>query len=332
MTAKNLIGAVCGICLFSIAANADIEAGKMALEKGEFSTAIELLQPDLNASDTMLEASWLTGRAYVSMGKPKEALGFLEKAVEIKSDHIEAQYWWGAANGEMAGRASVFSAPGYAKKCKKAFERVLELDPSHVDARAGLVEYYVAAPGFMGGDKEKALLEAREIGKYDQEKSLLVMADVYLSMEKIEEALNTYGEAVEAYPLNPEVRLSRGLVYRELARYDEAFDDFDALFEIAASASDSEHDAAFIKSLGQYYYGAVASKSGLRIDQGVERLEQYVAAAVFDHPFRKGYSQYYLATLYFKQGNIEKAEAMAAEAKKSATEKDLKKKLKKFRK
>src|SRR5437868_595108 len=54
-----------------------------------------------------------------------------------------------------------------AKKVRQEFERAVELDASNVDARSDLAEFYIEAPAFMGGGKNKARREAEAIAQHD---------------------------------------------------------------------------------------------------------------------------------------------------------------------
>lgn len=322
-----LAGFLCGA-----PASADIIAGITALENGEFETAITLFEPDLASADTAFEANWRTGQAYVSAGEPKKAIGFLETATAMRPDHADAHYWLGAANGEMAAKASVFSAASYAKACKNSFERALSLDAAHVEARAGLVEYLISAPGFLGGDKDKALLEAKKIRELDKARGLSEMANVYLAMEKIDSALATFGEAIAEFPHNMEARLGRGMVLRQIRNYDAALQDFDALLNLKPEGQSRPEEAVYIRALGQYFFGAVASQSGQRSEEGIQILEIYLKDAIYDVPVREGFAQYYLAKLYLDNGNVAKAKELVKAAKKHSKNRDLKKLLKQLRK
>lgn len=330
---KNMI-AVCVVAI-GLANNpvfGDVKAGLSAINEGDYEKAIAEFASDIKAGPNIFEANLYTGQSYVSVGNAKAALPFLERAVELSPDNANAQYWWGAANGEMAGQASVFSAPGYAKKSKKALERAIELDPSHIDARAGLVEYLIAAPGFLGGDKERALVEAEAIRTLDKARGLSETANVYIAMENIDGAIGTLDQAVAEFPSHMEARLGRGMLLRELERYEPALADFEALVAVDPETTDDVGEATVLRGLGQYFFGAVSSKAGLRQSDGINMLEAYLKDGVYDLPLREGFAQYYLANLYLAEGNVVRAKELATAARKYEKNKDLKKLLKKLRK
>ncbi|HEY8881565.1 MAG TPA: tetratricopeptide repeat protein [Roseateles sp.] len=62
----------------------------------------------------------------------------------------------GRVYGQQAMSASVFKMPGLAAKTKEQFVKAVELDPLLFEARSGLTQFYLMAPGFAGGSTAKA--------------------------------------------------------------------------------------------------------------------------------------------------------------------------------
>jgi tetratricopeptide (TPR) repeat protein len=56
---------------------------------------------------------------------------------------------------------------GLARRCKKEFEAAVALDPRHVDARWGLMEFNMQAPWIVGGSKDRARQLLAEIKQID---------------------------------------------------------------------------------------------------------------------------------------------------------------------
>ena len=98
----------------------------------------------------------LLGKACFMEGQYKQAVANLEKAVGEDSLNSEYYDWLGRAYGRLAEGSSFLSALGYAKKTVRAFERAVELDPSNLEALSDVFEYYLQAPGMVGGGLDKA--------------------------------------------------------------------------------------------------------------------------------------------------------------------------------
>lgn len=131
---------------------------------------------------------------------PKAATVHLERAVELAPG--SAEYWrrLGDAYGTHAQRASLFSKPGLAKKCLRAYESAVAADPTHVNARWSLKEFYKHAPGFMGGGMDKARNQADEIAKLDPVGGRWAHALLLLQEEKYDDGLALYADALTTEP------------------------------------------------------------------------------------------------------------------------------------
>ena len=73
--------------------------------------------------------------------------------------------WLGRTWGRRAESASYLTAPAYASKARQLFERSVMLDTSNKEALNDLFEYYMEAPGFLGGglDRLKRWCSASEL-------------------------------------------------------------------------------------------------------------------------------------------------------------------------
>ena len=109
----------------------------------------------------------LAGRAYFMLGRFEEATLALEKAIALSPGSSTAHNWLGKAWGRRAEKATFLTAPSLAVKARGFFEKAVELDPANLEAASDLLEYYVAAPGFLGGGLDKAAALAARIKDLD---------------------------------------------------------------------------------------------------------------------------------------------------------------------
>jgi Flp pilus assembly protein TadD len=98
----------------------------------------------------------LVGQCHFMQGDYKQATEAFEKALALAPRSSELHRWLGNAYGRRAETGSVFTAPGNARKAHQYFEQAVELDPNNREAVANLFEYYLEAPGIMGGGMDKA--------------------------------------------------------------------------------------------------------------------------------------------------------------------------------
>ncbi|MBM3760693.1 MAG: tetratricopeptide repeat protein [Acidobacteria bacterium] len=144
--------------LFALAAGQEYEKARILFEKTDYPASTRVLEAVQNKTG----ADWnLLGRNYFMMGEYKKATDTFEKATSLDPRNSSHWHWLGRTYGRRAELASFLSAPGYASKARQNFERAVELDVRNIEALNDLFEYYLQAPGFLGGglDKAQALIE-----------------------------------------------------------------------------------------------------------------------------------------------------------------------------
>ncbi|MBI4908061.1 MAG: tetratricopeptide repeat protein [Acidobacteria bacterium] len=127
-----------------------------------YEEAIRALQ-----DDSSLPARLLTGQSWFMLGEFKKATETFEKALALNPNSAELHLWAGRAYGRRAETSMALTAPRLATKSRDHFEKSVQIDPGNVAALADLFEYYLQAPGFLGGGKDKAARIAQEIAKVD---------------------------------------------------------------------------------------------------------------------------------------------------------------------
>lgn len=146
------------------------------------------------------EADFLRGRAYFQLGEFKKATVALEAAVAGRPTDSDAHLWLGRALGRRAETANPFQAPGLASKARQNFERALELNPANKEALADLFEYYLEAPGFLGGGLDKAKRIAERIRPLDEAEYHFALAQIALKSKQYPAAEQQLRAAVDAAP------------------------------------------------------------------------------------------------------------------------------------
>jgi tetratricopeptide (TPR) repeat protein len=107
------------------------------------------------------------GRDYYMLADYKKATEALEKAAAVEPANAEIALWLGRAYGRRAETSSPFTAPGNAAKARQWFEKSVHLNPVNTEALSDLFEYYLEAPGFLGGGLDKAEGLVKDIAKAD---------------------------------------------------------------------------------------------------------------------------------------------------------------------
>ena len=237
------------------------------------------------------------GRAALMRGDADAAVDALEKAVAQSPNSAEAHYWLGSAYGTKAQRSGMFSAAMLAPKAKGELEKAVALNPSYVEARFAVMEFYAVAPGFMGGDFDKALEQAKEIKARDALMGHRAYAFVYSQQKKPELAKHEYLEALREQPNSPKAHSYYAQHLANVEKnYKSAFEELDTALRL---------DPAYMPAW--FHIGRVAAVSGANLARGEEALKKYLGYTPQVNEPPTANTHYWLGTIYEKLGR--KAEA-----------------------
>ncbi|MGA7615709.1 MAG: tetratricopeptide repeat protein [Thermoanaerobaculia bacterium] len=264
MRKSTIIHAGILLLVFAAAAEASsLDQGIALLRSGDPAAAEETLAP-LAPAGTNSRLLFNLGLAQVRLGKFDQAIDSLEKAVKIHPTSDE-YYWLGVAYGLKTMRANVVHKAFLAHHIHNNFERAIEMNPDHLDARFALMLYDVMAPGFMGGGVDRAVDQAREIQKRDPARGYDAWATILQHQKKYAQAKQKYQEAIERYPDDPRPHYWLAMFDANRNEYDAAF----AELENAVRISPGYMPAWF-------GIGKVASRSGRNLERGEKALQKYL--------------------------------------------------------
>lgn len=117
----------------------------------------------------------------------KQALQLAETCVEKQAKAAPCHYAWGVVLGVQAMSEGMFKAARSAGTVRTALGTAHELEPAWYPARGSLVEFYLLAPGMMGGSTSKAAELARAAPAPEQVRAL--EARIAMSERRFDEAL-----------------------------------------------------------------------------------------------------------------------------------------------
>lgn len=145
------------VVLVANGAAPELRRAESLYQQTRYREALDAVQPHLNQDP---EALFLAGRAAYGMGEYKRAAEFLEKAAQQQPANSNYFHWLGRAYGRRAETGMALAAPHYASKARQHFEKAVQLNSANGEALNDLFDYYLQAPGFLGGglDKAQALL------------------------------------------------------------------------------------------------------------------------------------------------------------------------------
>lgn len=256
---------------------------------------------------TPLAAEVQQVRNLLSANRTDEAIAQAETATKARPDDGKAWLWLGNAYGRKALEVMMLAKPKWAGKCRDAYEKAVAVSPSDPDPRLQLIQYYLQAPGFMGGGRDKAEAQVQALQAIGSVWGHIGRAALLLADDKREDAIDAYADALAAEPGNRQATL--GLI--SLYLREQRFGDARGVAE-AALARDPRD------AIGLYMLGRVAVDDGQRIEEGIESLATYIR--LDSHPEELG-----VAAAWWRKGLLlEKAgrQEEAAQALRTAVELD----------
>jgi len=170
------------------------------LDQRQWAEAQTLLEKVVAAEPNNAEAWSALSQTYLARNDYEKATVALEKATQF--DPTRSVYFLQLGNvyGASAMKAGLLSKMGLAKKCKAAYDKAVELDPSSIDARWSVMEYCKQAPGFMGGGMEGAYVQAAAIKRLDPRRGRAAYASLYVADKKYTEAFALYEDVLREKP------------------------------------------------------------------------------------------------------------------------------------
>lgn len=144
--------------------------------------------------------TFLMGRDYFMLGDFKQSSEYLQRATEADPRNAQYMDWLGRAYGRRAETSNVILAPEYASKARQAFERSVELNPKNGDALSDLFDYYLEAPGFLGGGFDKAEQIADQIASIDPPEGFLEKSRLAQQRKEYQRAEEQLRQAVALAP------------------------------------------------------------------------------------------------------------------------------------
>lgn len=191
------------------------------IASGQADQALTVLHGAISSSPNDAAAHNLRCRVYFSLGQWDRGIGDCEKAVDLDPDNSRFHLWLGRIYGEKADKAGFMTAASLAGKVREQFEAAVRLDPNDAEARTDLAEFYLEAPGIVGGGREKAEQQADALLRLEPARGHWVNGRLAEKRKDFDAAEREYRAAIEATHGSASNWLNLGLFYKHRERWDE---------------------------------------------------------------------------------------------------------------
>jgi tetratricopeptide (TPR) repeat protein len=211
-------------------------------------------------------AAFAQGCLQMADGRFDRAGDAFERAAKQQDGNAVYHFWLGQAYGAQAQRANVLRQASLARRTKQAFDRAVQLDPDYLEARAGLVQFYLLAPGVMGGSVDKAREQAGEVRRRNPYRGAFLAASIAQRQKDAAGALREYQALVAQYPDSVAPWSALATLHGQRKEWEQAWSVVDRMLKAMPESM-----------VAHYAVGRLAAESGQRLDRGAAALERYLA-------------------------------------------------------
>ena len=279
-----------------LSGQSQLSTSRTLFEERNFEKAKSILKSIPSGDADYSEALYFLGRIAVEEKQYDLSIKKFEEAIELNSRIAEYHNWLGVMYGVVAMESNPLKQAYLAPKIKNEFEEAAAIDPNNIQTQWGLINYYVKAPGFLGGSWDKALASAKIISRLDKPQGMRAFAFVHAAQKKTDEAEREYKAAILAEPTNCEHVFELAKFYEDQKKYDKAM----SLYEGVIESHPQNMVAAF-------YIGQISANSGYHFERGIACLNQYLMYRPKPNEPTHSVAHLSLAIIYEKKGNLRTA-------------------------
>jgi tetratricopeptide (TPR) repeat protein len=242
-----------------------------ALQAGEADKALALLSSLPPSGVSLAEAANLECRVRLTLEQWNAAVTECQQAVRLDGQNSGYHLWLGRALGEKAGRASFLTAYTLAKRVRAEFEESVRLDPRSAEALFDLGEFYLQAPGYVGGGLEKAQSVAVQLDKVDPARAHQLRGRIAEQQKDYDTAEREFKQAIAAGAHPASQWISLAGFYRRRQRLTE----MESTVRSAAAAAERDKRS----SLALYDGASLLTETNRDPELAVKMLDDYLASS-----------------------------------------------------
>jgi len=242
------------------------------------------------------KAAFDRGLAAHNAGKTDEAVSAFERAVALDSTSSLYHMWLGHAYSRQLSSASFLRKPFIARRSGEAYNMAAKLDPSSIDAAEARLDFFLGAPGIVGGGVDKARAEAARLATLDAYRGGIATARIAEHEKNGSEAERLYRSLMAQYPDRTAAADALVTLLQNAQRFDEAFKIVD---ERLARLPD--------ETASLYNLGRLSAVSGQHLARGEAAMRRFLV--LITDPFRQSHAHYRLGMIKEKMGDVPAAAA-----------------------
>jgi tetratricopeptide (TPR) repeat protein len=222
------------------------------------------------------------------------AISYYDALLAEDKSNANYHFKYGAVLGMKALNVNKLLALTYISDIRKSFEKAAILDPTHIEVRWALVEFYIQLPGIIGGSETKAISYANELAKISPVDGFLANGYIAEYSERPKDAEKYYKKAI-AVGGSPHT-------YEKLSNLYENTNQPEAAIETTSEALKIHK-----RNQLNYQIGKIAAQYNLDSELGISCLQEYIKNHSVRDGVPKDWAYYRLAQIFKNQGKKETA-------------------------
>ncbi|MCC7337475.1 MAG: tetratricopeptide repeat protein [Pirellulaceae bacterium] len=242
------------------------ERAELLCSRGDFDLAIADAESWIEADPEDSRSYVLLGDIYRDAEDAENAVKAYSRALDVDPNRLTA----------FSGRGSALLMMDQRDEAVEDFQRALELYPQHVPALLELGRILVED----GEDLQTALGYFQQACEEDPQNvdAHAKIGDIFLAHDQLDQAVNSYSEALNIAPDSAWILTNRGVAYEFMSQLPEAIADYSRAIELEPTAIDARRNRAGVYTQQAEYDKAIADYSeGIALDP--EFADLYIGRA-----------------------------------------------------
>lgn len=182
------------LLLFS---QSDFDKAERLFQQQSYESSRVLFESYLKQNPTHLKTIEYLGDIQGAKQNWDKTLYYYKMLKNVKPLEANYQYKYGGALGMVAKNSNKFKALGLISEVRSSFEKAIQINPKHIEARWALIEYYLQLPAMLGGSESKATQYANELSKLSTVDGFLAKGRIAVYFERYANAEINYKKAYE---------------------------------------------------------------------------------------------------------------------------------------
>lgn len=274
----------------------DMDLGKRLITERKWNEASAEFSKFGKDSPGFADSQYYLGIICTRKKEFEKAETYLKQAIALNGNNADYHVALGSLLGEIAVNANLIKQGMLAPRIKNEFETAARLDPKNIQARWMLVNYYIRAPKFMGGDIEKGKSVADEIMKLNSAEGNSAWGTIWKSEKRNDLAEKNYQAAVTMAPDSIQYYIALARFYEDIPNTGKALETYGKTVKKFPG-----------NRITYLQIGRITANSGKMMDEGEKSLNEFIRLTANRNDRSLTNAYYYLGMIEKKRGNSENA-------------------------